>query len=252
MYKIPANTLFLGHNLVYVPECHSTNTLVADLVQKATATEGTLVITEHQTAGRGQRGNTWQAAIGLNFTFSFLLQPRFLSIKDQFYLQRVVALGITDYLYPYFGDDVKIKWPNDILISGKKLCGVLIENQLSGASVSQSIVGIGLNVNQKEFALPAATSMALQSGYEFDLPQELEKLVEKLEARYLQLKQHREEQLKADYLQRMYWRHETHTFSAQGDEFEGKIIGTNQMGLLQIESSEGVRTFDVKEVTYLN
>lgn len=251
MYKIPANTLFLGKNLVYVPECHSTNTLIADLVQKAAAMEGTLVITDHQTAGRGQRGKTWQAAIGLNFTFSFLLQPRFVAVKDQFHLQRVVALGITDYLQTYFTDDLKIKWPNDILIKGKKLCGILIENQLSGAFLSQSVVGIGLNVNQKEFALPAATSMALQGGREFDLVQELEKLLEQLEARYLQLKQHKEQQLIADYLQRMYWRDEIHVFFAHGEEFEGEIKGTNEMGLLQIESREGVRTFDVKEVTYM-
>lgn len=251
MYKIPASTLFTGKNLVYVPECHSTNTLLAELMQKAETPEGTLVITDHQTAGRGQRGNTWQATIGLNFTMSLLLKPKFLPVKDQFYLQRVVALGLTDYLQLYFDDDAKIKWPNDILIKGKKVCGILIENQLSGAYLSQSIAGVGLNVNQKVFALPAATSMALMSGTEFDLSLELEKLLLKLEQRYLQLKQNKQEQLKADYLQRMYWRKEVHWFAAAGREFEGTITGTDEMGLLQMESREGVRTFDVKEVTYV-
>lgn len=252
MYKIPANTLFIGKNLVYVPECHSTNTLIADLVQKQENPEGTLVITNHQTAGRGQRGNTWHATIGLNFTFSLLLKPRFISIKDQFHLQRVVALALADYLRAYFHDRVKIKWPNDMMVNSKKICGVLIENQLSAGVINQSIVGIGLNVNQKEFDQPAATSMALQAQTDFDLPAELPKLLEQVEKRYLQLKQGKVNELKEDYLQHMYWRNEPHRFAAGGIEFEGKIIGTSETGLLQMETPEGVRTFDVKEVTYLN
>lgn len=234
-----------------MPECHSTNTLIAELALKGQAPEGTLVITDNQTAGRGQRGNTWQTAIGLNFTFSLLLKPTFLAVKDQFQLQRVVALALADYLDAYFADTVKIKWPNDILVNSRKICGVLIENQLSSGHVTQSIIGIGLNVNQKEFASPTATSMSLQFGEDFVLSVELEKLLTQIEKRYLQLKQGKDDQLKHNYLQRLYWYNEIHLFSSQGNEFEGKILGTSEMGMLQIESSEGVRTFDVKEVVYV-
>ena len=252
MYKIPANTLFLGKNIVFVPECHSTNTLAADLSSKTDMAEGSLVITAYQSAGRGQRGNTWLVEPDMNFTFSLILKPRFLSVKDQFYLNRFVSLGLTDYLRNYFDEGVKIKWPNDILIRDKKVCGILIENQLSAMQLTQSIVGIGLNMNQKEFGVTTASSLSLLSGKEFDLQTELEKLLGALEARYLQLKQNKLEVLNSVYLQRLHWINERHTFTASDKTFEGEIIGTDEIGRLQIKSREGIRTFDVKEVSYLN
>lgn len=85
MYKILANTLFFGKNIVYVPECHSTNTLLVEMVAKANMIEGTLVITNHQLKGRGQRGNSWEAEPGLNLTFSILLRPSFLTVAEQFF-----------------------------------------------------------------------------------------------------------------------------------------------------------------------
>jgi BirA family biotin operon repressor/biotin-[acetyl-CoA-carboxylase] ligase len=251
LYKIPANTLFFGKTLVFVPECHSTNSLASDLASKKTA-EGTLVITANQTAGRGQRGNTWSVEPGKNFTFSLVLYPKFLNVKDQFLLHQFVSLSLTDFLQNYFEQDVKIKWPNDILIRGKKICGILIENQLSGVQLTQSIIGIGLNVNQTQFEIQTASSMAALASREFDLSIELEKLMSALENRYLQLKQGKTEGLQREYLERMYWRNELHFFSAKEEKFEGKIIGTNEMGRLQIEVDKTIRTFDLKEVSYLN
>jgi BirA family biotin operon repressor/biotin-[acetyl-CoA-carboxylase] ligase len=252
LYKIPANTLFFGKNLVSVPECHSTNTLAADLSANSEMAEGSLVITAFQSAGRGQRGNTWQVEPGKNFTFSLILKPRFLGATDQFFLNRAVSLGLTDYLYNYFSDGVKIKWPNDILIQGKKICGILIENQLSGRELLQSIIGIGLNMNQKELPVSTASSLSLLTGKEFNLQIELEKLLGALEARYLQLKQGKFDLLHTEYLQRMHWIHEPHTFTTSGKTFEGEIIGTDKIGRLQIKSGESIRTFDLKEVSYLN
>lgn len=238
--------------MVFVPECHSTNTLAADLAGKTEMAEGSLVITAYQSAGRGQRGNTWSVEPGKNFTFSLLLKPKFLSVKDQFYLHRFVSLGLTDYLQNYFGDEVKIKWPNDILIRNKKVCGVLIENQLSGIQLTQSVVGIGLNMNQKKFGVTTASSLSVLSGKEYDLQEELEKLLSLLERRYLQLKQNNFDLLNTQYLQRLHWINERHTFSDLEKTFEGEITGTDEIGRLQIKSREGIRTFDVKEVSYLN
>jgi BirA family biotin operon repressor/biotin-[acetyl-CoA-carboxylase] ligase len=251
LHKIPANTLFFGKTLVFVPECHSTNSLASDLALKKTP-EGTLVITANQTAGRGQRGNIWLVEPGKNFTFSLVLYPKFLAIKDQFCLHQFVSLSLTDYLRNYFDEEAKIKWPNDILINDKKVCGILIENQLSGEQLTQSIIGIGLNVNQRHFSVASASSMALLSNREYGLPTELEKLLGCLENRYLQLKQGRTTALQKEYLERMYWINERHLFSANEQEFEGEIIGINEMGLLQIQVDQTIRTFDVKEVSYLN
>ncbi|HWA34794.1 MAG TPA: biotin--[acetyl-CoA-carboxylase] ligase, partial [Cyclobacteriaceae bacterium] len=97
-----------------MPECHSTNSLLNDLNNQSDLAEGTVVITDNQTAGRGQRGNTWEAAPGLNLTFSILLKPRFLNAKDQFRLNMAISMAIAEALLKMSITQVKLKWPNDI------------------------------------------------------------------------------------------------------------------------------------------
>jgi BirA family transcriptional regulator, biotin operon repressor / biotin---[acetyl-CoA-carboxylase] ligase len=101
LYKIPAKSLFVGKNLVFLPECHSTNTYLLDLVRQNPQPEGTLVITNNQTAGRGQRSNQWHTEAGQNLTFSILLSPKFLSIRNQFLLSKAVALAVADTIAVY-------------------------------------------------------------------------------------------------------------------------------------------------------
>lgn len=127
------------------------------------ASDFTVWAAEFQTAGRGQRGNSWESAVGENLTFSILLKPhKFLSTR-QFELSEVVALGVVNYLASK-GIDAKIKWPNDIYVGDKKICGILIENVLSGDTLSVCIAGIGLNLNQRVFRsdAPNPTSVALE------------------------------------------------------------------------------------------
>src|SRR6185369_12885123 len=105
---------------VFVPECQSTNTLLLDLASKSALPEGTVLITSNQFAGRGQRGNTWQAAAGMNLTFSVLFKPSFLAVKNQFALTMVASVAVFDFLKEKNVEGVKIKWPNDILVGKKK------------------------------------------------------------------------------------------------------------------------------------
>jgi BirA family biotin operon repressor/biotin-[acetyl-CoA-carboxylase] ligase len=163
LYKIPANTLFIGQSLVFMPECHSTNDEALQLFKAGKGVEGSIVITSNQTAGRGQRTNTWESEPGKNLTFSILLTPHFLLAKDQFYLTVCISTALADYLKETFGETVKIKWPNDLIVQDKKVCGMLIENQLSGQQIQSCVVGIGLNVNQKKFDSEKASSMKLLS-----------------------------------------------------------------------------------------
>ena len=115
MHKISANTLFFGKNLVFMPECHSTNSFALKLCQQSPLTaDGTLVITSNQTDGRGQRGSTWQSEPGMNLTFSVIFKPTFLSVNGLFYLNVFSALAIRDYLTTKGCLEVFIKWPNDI------------------------------------------------------------------------------------------------------------------------------------------
>ena len=115
-----------------------------------------------QTAGRGQRGNTWTSNAGENLMFSIVLKSPALMAEDHFALNEISALSVADFLSTY-GIKAEIKWPNDIYVGEKKICGILIENSFRGKTISSSTIGIGLNINQRNFNvnLPNPTSMVL-------------------------------------------------------------------------------------------
>jgi BirA family biotin operon repressor/biotin-[acetyl-CoA-carboxylase] ligase len=241
----------MGKNLIFMPECHSTNSFALKLCQQSPpVAEGTVVITSNQTAGRGQRSSVWHSEPGMNLTFSVILKPSFLSISDLFYLNIFSSLAIRDYLAEKGSNPVFIKWPNDIYVSEKKLCGILVENQLKGNQLNCAVIGIGLNVNQQQFSIDIATSLSLLAGREFDLQQELEALLSMIEARYLQLKQNKVSKLLADYLSALYWFNELHFFRAGDEIFEGVICGIDQSGKLLVRVDNVVRSYDVKEIVY--
>lgn len=125
----------------------STNSALAAVA--ASRRHGYTIMARTQTAGRGQRGNTWEAEPGANITMSVLLRPQGLEARDQFALSEAVSLGITDTLARH-GIDARIKWPNDIYVGDMKICGILIENSLAGSLVERSIAGIGLNCQPTE------------------------------------------------------------------------------------------------------
>ncbi len=251
MYKIRTNTLFIGQNQVFVPQCHSTNSVAAELIRKKDFTEGTIVISDHQTAGKGQRGNTWDTEPGKNLTFSLLLKPSFLLAKDQFFLTIAVSLALYNFLTVRFSAEIKIKWPNDILLNDKKICGILIENTLSGDKIQHSIVGIGLNVNQTSFSITSPTSMKLIADHEFDLTTELNLLLENLEVYYLQLRSGKNDLLNQDYLNHLYWLGEEHEFRSTNENFMGIISGIGDNGRLNVLRDGKEISFDLKDITFV-
>ena len=252
MYKIPANTVFIGKNLVFVPECHSTNTLALQLTQQPGFADGSVVITANQTAGRGQRGNTWLVQPGVNLTFSVILKPLFLAPKDQFWLTIITSLAVRDFLSSRVPDTIFIKWPNDILVRHKKICGILIENQIQLGQLQWSIIEIVLNVNQDEFSITTATSLKTLLLNEVNLNDALHSLLQFLEVRYLQLKRGAINSLKHEYLAALYWKDERHLFSAGGTTFTGIIDGIDESGKLKVKTEAEVRLFEVKELVYLS
>jgi BirA family transcriptional regulator, biotin operon repressor / biotin---[acetyl-CoA-carboxylase] ligase len=250
LYKIPANTLFIGQSLVFMPECHSTNLELARIVQDSNPMEGMVVITDNQLSGKGQRGNIWKAEPKQNLTFSILLKPTFLRTKDHFQLSKAIALGVQAYCQSVLQHDVKIKWPNDILVQNQKVCGILIENLVNKNTLNHSVVGIGLNVNQKEFEFPAASSLRNFSGQTFDLVNELGLLLSRIESFYLMLRRGGDHEINESYSNSLYWRNEQHTFTSSAGEFEGIIQGVDASGRLIILSGGLERSFDVKEVAF--
>ncbi|MFD2785391.1 biotin--[acetyl-CoA-carboxylase] ligase [Hymenobacter rubripertinctus] len=246
-------TLFTGQQLVWLPECASTNTEAQVLIGQNRATDGCCVITDKQTAGRGQRGNQWEAAPGENLTLSVVWRPAFLPAADQFLLSQAVALAVHDWLTALLGpaEALRVKWPNDIVYGSQKLGGILIENTLSGAKIQHSIVGIGLNVNQQKFGVPTATSLGCLTGRAYQLATLAGRLLECLERRYLQLRAGRVGGLRADYLKVLYRFEQPHAYEAGGQPLRGRIVGVDEAGRLALATGDQIRYFDLKEIRYV-
>lgn len=248
-------TLFTGQQLIWLPACPSTNTVAQQLQRENRASEGCTVITGHQTAGRGQRGNQWEAAAHENLTLSVVWHPTFLGATEQFLLSQAVALAALDWARRWLGASgeasLRVKWPNDLYVGNQKLGGILIENTLSGPKIQYSIVGIGLNVNQQTFTVPTATSLGQLTGRPYDLAEAAARLLECLEARYLQLRAGRVGQLRQEYLAALYRYRQSHWFMIDGQAVMAEIVGVEANGRLAVRLPDGVRLFAMQEIKYL-
>ncbi|WP_439881459.1 biotin--[acetyl-CoA-carboxylase] ligase [Pontibacter sp. MBLB2868] len=245
------NTLFVGQQLIFLPVCTSTNSEAQQLLIKNEATEGCTVITAQQTAGRGQRGNAWEAEPGKNITLSVVLAPKFLAVKHQFYLNMVVSLAVLDLLHESGLNQAQVKWPNDLYFQDKKLGGILIENAINSLTLQHSIVGIGLNVNQLVFGYTTATSMAKVLGYTLNPEKVTMRLLELLEKRYLELRSGKTAKLKYEYLQALYRYQEEHDFLIDSKQVRGQILGVAEDGRLAVEIEKELRYFAFKEIAYV-
>ena len=208
MYNSTQDTLIIGKKVIYLPTCHSTNDIAAEIVHAGLFEEGTVVITDNQVKGRGQRGTVWNANAGENLTFSVVLAPVFLPIQEQFLISQITALAIRGYLGSYVAD-TQVKWPNDIYMNNRKSCGVLIENSIQGARISTSIVGIGVNINQSVFGNGHATSLLRETGQSFSLAEEFHKLLKFLDAYYVRLRSGAQnDAIRNEYLNHLYGYHQ--------------------------------------------
>lgn len=247
------STLFVGRQIIHLPTVASTNVFAQELLaNSAPIHEGTIVWTDFQSAGKGQQGSVWKTEAGQNLTASFIFYPTFLPAAQQFYWNKAVCLALYRCL-ERFDVSVRIKWPNDIYVGDKKLAGVLIENQVQGNFLKNSVVGIGINVNQDAFdpALPNPSSIRLETGQFLSLEELLYALAKELEVAYLHLKSGKKQQLDEAYEQLLFRFQEEALFASNGQTFRGKIIGTTEQGQLRIDCPEGIQTFDLKEVSFL-
>ena len=253
MYKIQPKTLFTGKKIKYLSTCHSTNDIAVEMIQSEAVSEGTVVITDKQTAGRGQRGNTWLATEKQNLTFSLIWKPTFLKASQQFQLNVAISLGVFDFLREYIDEGLAVKWSNDLYFWNQKMGGILIENTLQGYSIEYSVIGIGLNINQLEFNLPTATSLRKVTGnpQQYDLSDCLCKLLEHLEKNYVLLKEGYYETLKARYLTHLFRYQEWHEYRIDGHIQLGQILGIDEHGRLALETSDGLNYYGFKEIEFI-
>ena len=182
-----------------------TVTSTNDVAREPQYVHGDIIRAEFQTAGRGQRGHVWSSDAGANLMFTAVVCPTFLPVREQFLLSETVALALTE-TFAQFGIETRIKWTNDIYAGDRKIAGVLIEQNVTGSTISRSLVGVGINVNQTRFdpALPNPVSMAQLLGHEVERDEVLESFRNNLNSRYMQLQNGDRAKLAEEYRTRMY------------------------------------------------
>lgn len=215
----------------------------------------TTVVTYEQKNGRGQQENKWHSEPFKNLTFSIFIKDLALEIKDQKYLNFAISLAIFNTLSKHKVPNLSIKWPNDILSANKKICGLLIENSIKGSKINNSIIGIGLNVNQEKFptSLQNAISLKNCTGKTYNLDNLLMTILENLEKTIHMLTLNKYQQLENDYLNVLYKKNIPAMFKDSNDVlFMGKIIGVSLYGNLQVElHDETVKEFGLKEISFV-
>lgn len=241
----------IGRKIIFKETLDSTNNYAAKLLQAGELSHGTVIMSGEQTAGRGQRGAVWAAEPYKNLIFTCFLEYDKLSVANHQSITQFVSLAINDLL-SFFGISTSIKWPNDIVIGSKKIAGVLIENQLESTLLKSSIIGIGLNVNQTEFGGFNATSLKLEKNEDFSIENVSMKLIEKLQSRFNQLQFKNLEGLKTDYLNQLWLKNQPSMFEDETGIFEGKILGTDDLGRLIVEKYSEEKLYDLKEIKFLD
>jgi BirA family biotin operon repressor/biotin-[acetyl-CoA-carboxylase] ligase len=254
------NTFFTGKFLLHLPSVDSTNNYAKQHLAKSSPIDGTVILADEQFAGRGQAGNVWQSEPNKNLTFSIIYQTSFLQATEQFYLSMAVSLGIKHAIHSIiqkFSNSItKIKWPNDIYVGNKKIAGILIENTISGMHLKDSVIGIGLNVNQENFPEEInATSLKVLLKNEMKKTEILNEILVFVEKYFLLLKERKFERIKKEYLENIFRYNETAFFKKEEQIFEGKITDVDVTGNLIIETQNGSgsseRKFGFKEISFI-
>lgn len=241
-------------NIKTIAETASTNLLMKGLEKEDLLKNGDVLRAINQTGGIGQTGNFWESEAGKNLTFSLFLDTHFLAAAEVFQLNKVISLAIYDYLVEMKISDVKIKWPNDVYVGDKKIAGMLTHNSFLGDKLENSIIGIGLNINQLEFLSNAPNPVSLKQIIErnYILEEELDSLLQFIYLRIIQLAKQEFQLLNNDYLKRLYGINEKREFKDEGGKFFGLIKGVDSYGRLLIEKdTKKLFTYDVKGVTFL-
>jgi len=236
---------------IHLVSVDSTNRYLSDLLKAGTTSEFTMVTADFQENGRGQGDRDWNSQPGENLLKSVLLFPAFLSASGQFHLSRIASLAIVDLLKK-LDLDPSIKWPNDILVNGKKIAGILIEHGITGEKLSHTIIGTGLNLNQVQFSgFPVpATSLALEGLPGQDPPEMAERLLMALRARYSQLKSGLTGLLEDAYLDHLYLMDQPGDFTSGGVQFTGIIRGVDNTGQLMVERDGKTEAYAFQQIRY--
>jgi len=246
--------LFIGSHIIRLESVDSTNKYALELIKENQVFEGTVIMAQNQFAGKGQRNNEWQSETGKNITLSIVLFPKNLKAENQFYLTQFASLALNELIETSLGDaeNCRIKWPNDIYYGDKKLAGVLIENTLRNNFIHNTVVGIGLNVNQVNFdsSLLNATSLTNIKGKTIDIEALCNNLFSLLEKYYLML--NKGVSLKEVYLKKLYKFNTIANYTFKCEVIEAIIKDVAEDGKLILQETKGNSLIkaDLKEIVF--
>jgi len=245
--------MLVDYNILYYEKVSSTNVMAADLIKKKKAGAGSVIVSGYQSSGKGQRNNTWISDPLMNLTMSVILTPKFLKPEKQFYISKIVSLALVKTLNRY-SEAFSIKWPNDIYHKGDKIAGILIENSIIGNKISDSVCGIGLNINQTLFPdyIPNPVSLKTLSGSTYNIQEIQDKVLAELALLYSALEGGDFGRVDNDYLDVLYLHNKESEFKAGDNYFRGIINGVNDSGQLLVLDENGTeRCFSFKEIEFL-
>lgn len=248
------SAIFTGKNFIHLDRVTSTNNVLSEMLSNSKPlTEGSVIMAVEQSAGRGQFGTVWESNPGQNISLSVLYTPEFLAIDKQFYLSMAISLGICNFLEAELKTELQIKWPNDIYYQHKKIAGILIENSLMANHLKTSIIGIGINVNQEVFSEKAANPVSMKqiTGNDYYLLDLLPQLFEQIENWYLLLKANKTEELKKQYISKLYLYNTEAEYKIAGKTMKCKISDIEESGrLVLLQNDEQIRC-DTKEIEFI-
>lgn len=240
-------------NIIKLSAINSTNDYLKGLLAERYVENFTVVVAEDQTQGRGQMGAQWNVEPGKNLTFSILVKDLLLKIEEIFALNAAVAISITEALEGFIKSKTAIKWPNDILAGNNKIGGILIENSIRNDGEIYSIIGIGVNVNQKDFSvLPKASSLSVIEGREFDKEAIMQAIIDKLRRNVSRILNNDIDAIWSMYHHKLFKKDVPMPFEKDGKRFMGIIKGVSKDGNLQLQlEDDSVATLGLKEVAML-
>lgn len=234
--------------VIFIESCVSTQEHARKLIQMEKDVTPLVVVTDSQTAGRGRGENSWESEPGQNLLCT-IVYPYRQKADKQSYISRAVSLALCDLLM-LFTPNYAIKWPNDIVLDGKKIAGILIEHQVSGSHLTYSLIGIGLNVNQERFPeVLQATSLIHATETKFRLKDILRTLLSCLESRLFLYESQKWNELDEQYHQHLLgYRKNCRFFSSSDDEFEAVVKGVDEYGRIILEHDGRTHAYDLNEV----
>jgi BirA family biotin operon repressor/biotin-[acetyl-CoA-carboxylase] ligase len=243
-------TLVFGQKLFVFEEIDSTNSCTRTLADVG-ADEGTLVVAEHQTEGRGRLGRSWTAEPRSNLLFSLLLRPP-LSQDQAGILPFYAAVAIARAVEPLVDQRVECKWPNDLLLNGKKFCGILLETAIQEGRLAHAILGVGLNVNQRAFpeSLAAtATSLARERNRGYDRRKLLHSILAEMEVLYTDVRTRTPDTILSEWLSRCAMIGKEVAVQTGDAVVRGRALAVRETGALVLETTDGQEAFFAADVS---